>query len=184
MGNRLSKIYTRTGDNGTTALSDGSRVSKDDNLIEAIGDVDELNSCLGIVLTTELPNSISQTLTIIQNDLFDLGGELSIPRHQIMTTSHYERLEKSIDELNEKLEPLKEFILPGGHTASAYCHLARAVCRRAERRVVGLENINPTSLQYLNRLSDYLFVAARSINQFHKVDEVMWQSEKLSRSET
>ena len=181
MGNRLTKIYTRTGDDGTTALSDGNRIRKDDIRIEAIGDIDELNSFIGLLLTADLPSPITTTLTRIQNDLFDLGGELSIPEHYIINKAHTDRLEQAIDLLNNKLEPLKEFILPGGHTASAYCHLARSICRRAERHSVGLHNLNPLSLQYLNRLSDYLFVAARSINQSHQVKDVMWQSEKLVR---
>jgi len=183
MGNRLSKIYTRTGDDGTTGLGDGSRADKDCERIEAIGAVDELNSAIGMVLTHELPDGIQQTLTQIQHLLFDLGGELSIPGYDLVTLEHVDRLEEVLDELNKDLAPLKDFILPGGTSAAATCHFARCVCRRAERRLVTLshyEEISDISLMYLNRLSDLLFVMARSINKQAGHGDVLWQSMKDS----
>lgn len=180
MGNRLSKIVTRTGDDGTTGLGDGTRISKTSERIEAIGDVDELNSCIGVVLTGDLPAEIRDSLIQIQHDLFDLGGELSIPGHRITTEHHCLRLEAGIKLLNENLAPLKEFILPGGHPTAAQTHLARAICRRAERHVLRLGNqANTYTIQYLNRLSDYLFVTARYLNKVQQRDDVLWLSAKL-----
>jgi cob(I)alamin adenosyltransferase len=180
MGNRLSKIYTRTGDNGTTGLGDGSRINKDSLRVEAMGDVDELNSIIGIMLTEALPKTLVSTLTQIQHDLFNLGGEICIPGYVILQKERIEELEAKIDKLNSDLEPLKEFILPGGTKAAAYCHLARTVCRRAERKLVELhrnEKVTDISLQYLNRLSDLLFVMCRTINKEAGVSDVLWKNE-------
>lgn len=181
MGYRLSKIYTRTGDDGTTGLGDGSRVKKTDHRIEAIGTVDELNSLIGLLLARELPGEIHNALTDIQHDLFDLGGELSIPGRSVIAAQQVKRLETILDEFNAELPPLKEFILPGGSEASAVCHLARSVCRRAERRVIHLgeeEKINTASIKYLNRLSDLLFVLARVLNVHAGHRDVLWQPGK------
>lgn len=178
MGHRLSKIYTRTGDQGATGLGDGSRVDKDHPRVEAFGDLDELNSVIGLVLTEELPAMVREALVHIQHDLFDLGGELSVPGRVAFSEKPVARIEALIDQMNAELPYLKEFILPGGQRAAACCHLARAVCRRAERRVVALartESINPHALQYLNRLSDLLFVLARYINQQAGVPDVLWE---------
>jgi cob(I)alamin adenosyltransferase len=180
MGHRLSKIYTRTGDNGTTGLGDGSRTDKDSLRVEAYGTVDELNSAIGLLATHLLPDVIHQELADIQHRLFDIGGELSIPGHNVITDKQVERLEACLDQLNAELQPLKEFILPGGSPAAAACHLARTVGRRAERRVVSLareEAINAASLRYLNRLSDLLFVMARTLNRVEGIDDVLWQRE-------
>ena len=181
MGNRLSKIYTRTGDDGTTGMGDGSRVEKDDPRIEAIGAVDELNSTTGFLLTHELPDAVRASLTGIQHRLFDIGGEFSIPGTTIITNEQVEQLEQTLDELNADLPALKEFILPGGTRAASACHVARAVCRRAERRSYSLgkqANINPASLRYLNRLSDLLFVMARFLNKQAGEHDVFWQHER------
>ncbi|HED52509.1 MAG TPA: cob(I)yrinic acid a,c-diamide adenosyltransferase [Gammaproteobacteria bacterium] len=181
MGHRLSKIYTCTGDDGETGLGDGSRVSKDEFRIEAIGAIDELNSLLGVMLSGEMPDEARTELTEIQHQLFDLGGELSIPGHSIIKTADVERLEQQLDALNADLPMLKEFILPGGCAAAAYCHLARSVCRRAERRLVTLANteaINPAAIQYINRLSDYLFVLARHLNRSARVPDTLWQHDR------
>lgn len=178
MGHRLSKIYTRTGDEGTTGLGDGTRIEKDSLRLEAIGAVDELNSVIGMVLTQDIPQSVHDSLLEIQHDLFDLGGELSMPGHEFLSRAYTERLEDTLDSLNQDLPYLKEFILPGGNIGAAFCHLARSVCRRAERRAVSLaydEEINPEILVYLNRLSDLLFVAARVIARAHGGQEVLWQ---------
>src|SRR6202161_217949 len=165
MGNRLSKIYTRTGDDGSTGLGNGSRVAKENLRVEAYGTVDETNSALGVVLgNAVLPAEIRRALTEIQHDLFDLGGELCTPGHIMIKPAHVDRLESVLDALNEDLPPLKEFILPGGGPAAAACHLARAICRRAERRAWTLakaESVNAEVPKYLNRLSDLLFVLAR-----------------------
>ncbi|MGB1109319.1 MAG: cob(I)yrinic acid a,c-diamide adenosyltransferase [Gammaproteobacteria bacterium] len=177
MGHRLSKIYTRTGDDGSTGLGDGNRVSKDSPRVEAYGDVDELNSTIGLLLCHELPANIRRSLTRIQHELFDLGGELSVPGMTLVGEELVECLEHELDEVNAGLPMLKEFILPGGNMAAAHCHLARTVCRRAERRVVTLgrdEAINPAAAKYLNRLSDLLFVMARAINRANGNDEVLW----------
>lgn len=180
MGNRLSKIYTRTGDDGTTGLGDGSRINKDSLRVEAMGDVDELNSVIGIMLTEAMSDALATMLTQIQHDLFNLGGEICIPGYVILKQARIEDLEKMIDSLNDDLAPLKEFILPGGCKAAAYCHLARTVCRRAERKLVELhrnEKVTDISLQYLNRLSDLLFVMCRTINKQAGVSDVLWKNE-------
>jgi cob(I)alamin adenosyltransferase len=179
MGHRLSKIYTRTGDDGSTGLGDGMRVPKEHLRVEAYGTVDEANSAIGVVLAlAALPADIAATLTGIQHDLFDLGGELCIPGHRAITAQYIERLEQTLDRLNEGLPPLKDFILPGGGPAAAACHLARTVARRAERRVWALaraENVAPEVPQYLNRLSDLLFVVARVLARHENGSEVLWR---------
>ena len=178
MGNRLSKIYTRTGDDGSTGLGDGTRVAKESPRVEAYGTVDETNSAVGMVLGfPELPPEITRCLTEIQHDLFDLGGELCIPGHVMINAAHIARLEKELDAFNEGLPPLKEFILPSGGQAAAACHLARAVCRRAERRLWSLarvEGVSPEAPKYLNRLSDLLFVVARVLAR-GAAGEVVWR---------
>jgi len=181
MGHRLSKIYTRTGDQGTTGLSDGSRVDKDHARVEAMGDVDELNSLIGVLLTHAVPDAVRLALTEVQNDLFNLGGELSLPGTDMMIAADATRLEQSLDAFNAELAPLKEFILPGGAPAAAICHVARSVCRRAERRVVTLSksaHVNTHAAIYLNRLSDLLFVTARYLNKCANTPEVLWQPRK------
>ena len=179
MGNRLSKIYTRTGDDGSTGLGDGSRVPKDNLRVEAYGTVDEANSAIGVVLSAAaLPQAVARCLTEVQHDLFDLGGELCIPGHRMIDAAHVERLETELDGFNEALPPLKEFILPGGGPAAAACHVARAVCRRAERRCWSLahsEAVSPDVLKYLNRLSDLLFVLARILARHEQGTEVVWR---------
>ena len=178
MGYRLSKIYTRTGDAGSTGLGDGSRVGKDAPRIAAIGDVDELNAMLGVLLCEELPDAVHVLLTSIQNDLFDLGGELAVPGGCFLKDTQPARLEAAIDLYNGDLAPLKEFILPGGTRAAALAHQARTICRRAERTVVGLahnEAVTEVTRQYLNRLSDLLFVLARWINKTAGSGDVLWQ---------
>lgn len=180
MGNRLSKIYTRTGDDGETGLGDGTRVAKDSQRVEAYGCVDETNSAIGMVLAYPMPDErVKRCLTDVQHDLFDLGGELCIPGHTMISEAHVQRIEAALDELNDDLPALKEFILPGGSPAAAACHLARTVCRRAERRVQTLaanESINPNGMRYLNRLSDLLFVAARTLARAEGGEEVLWRS--------
>jgi cob(I)alamin adenosyltransferase len=181
MGKRLTKIYTRTGDDGTTGLGDGGRVDKDDPRIEAIGAVDELNSAIGLLLSDDVPGTIRPTLTDIQHRLFDIGGELSLPGHNTLQPERVEALEQALDALNSELPALEEFILPGGSRAAASCHLARAICRRAERRVYELARtakVNPATLKYLNRLSDLLFVMARSLNKQAGQPDVFWQHER------
>ncbi|HYC10121.1 MAG TPA: cob(I)yrinic acid a,c-diamide adenosyltransferase [Steroidobacteraceae bacterium] len=182
MGNRLSRIYTRTGDDGTTGLGDGSRVRKDSARVEAYGTVDELNSAVGVLLAVpEIPPAVAACLTEVQHELFDLGGELCIPGHRVITPAHVERLERSLDEFNDTLPPLKEFILPGGGPAAAACHLARAVARRAERRVWALaeaESVGAEVPKYLNRLSDLLFVLARVLARHERGVEVLWRHER------
>jgi cob(I)alamin adenosyltransferase len=181
MGNRLTRIYTRTGDDGTTGLADGSRVSKDTPRVEAMGAVDELNSHLGVVLCETLPDGARACLVDIQHDLFDLGGELSVPGHSLLSEAHVARLERTIDALNAELPPLKDFILPGGSRAAALTHVARAACRRAERRLVALAAVEavPEPLEhYLNRLSDLLFVLARALNRDAGRGDVLWQPGK------
>ena len=181
MGHRLSKIYTRTGDAGTTGLGDGSRTGKDAARIDAMGDVDEVNSLLGVLLCEELPAEVRGLITGIQHDLFDLGGELSVPGAAFLKPGQPARLEAAIDRYNAELLPLKEFILPGGSRTGALAHLARATCRRAERVVVGLAQTEPVSAaarQYLNRLSDLLFVLARWLNKAAGGGDVLWQKGK------
>lgn len=185
MGYRLSKIYTRTGDDGKTQVSAKERIPKNSILIETLGTIDELNSAIGIVLAHKTNNlDLQWCLTDIQHELFDLGGELCPPHHCVITPDKIKRLENSIDEWNEVLPPLKEFILPGGSLTSASCHLARAICRRAERCLVALnqENpLNPDILRYINRLSDLLFVAARIFARDDHQAEVLWKHEKKSK---
>jgi cob(I)alamin adenosyltransferase len=179
MGHRLSRIYTRTGDDGSTGLGDGTRVPKDHLRVEAYGTVDEANSALGVVLAVPgLPQEIAGVLTEVQHDLFDLGGELCIPGHRAITAAYVERLEQTLDRFNEGLPPLKDFILPGGGPAAAACHLARAITRRAERRIWALaraEAVAPEVAQYLNRLSDLLFVVARVLARHEHGSEVLWR---------
>jgi cob(I)alamin adenosyltransferase len=179
MGNRLSKIYTRTGDDGTTGLGDGTRVSKESLRVEAFGTVDETNSAIGVVLAVaDLPAPVRRCLTDVQHDLFDLGGELCIPGHRMIMPNHVSRLEAELDAFNEALPPLKEFVLPGGGPAAAACHVARTVCRRAERRcwsLARIEGVAPEVLQYLNRLSDLLFVLARVLARQSQAGEVLWR---------
>lgn len=182
MGNRLSKIYTRTGDDGTTGLGDGSRVDKDSLRVEAYGTVDEANSAIGIVLAVDsVPDTVRRCLTIVQHDLFDLGGELCIPGHKAIESNFIDRLEVELDKFNTDLPPLKDFILPGGGEAAAACHLARTIVRRAERRVNSLrreEDVREEVLRYLNRLSDLLFVIARVLSRAESGQEVIWDRER------
>ena len=179
MGNRLSKIYTRTGDDGTTGLGDGSRVAKDSPRVEAYGTVDELNSCIGVLLAQPaLPPAVIQCLTEVQHELFDMGGELCIPGHTAIHAAQITRLEEELDAFNEGLPPLKEFILPGGGPAAAAAHMARTICRRAERICWSLareESVSPDVMIYLNRLSDLLFVLARVLAREDKGGEVFWR---------
>ena len=185
MGHRLSKIYTRTGDSGTTGLGDGSRVAKDDLRIGALGDVDELNSCIGILRAQITISSIEdkaawdKSLSLIQHWLFDLGGEVCIPNYNMLLPVAVEFLENEIDRMNEDLPMLKDFILPAGTLACSYAHQARSVCRRAERSLMTVhsrdQNIQATSLQLLNRLSDWLFVASRTLQRAEGGSEVLWQ---------
>ena len=177
MGNRLSKIYTRTGDKGVTGLGDGSRVDKDSLRVEAYGTVDELNSAVGLVLTADLPDEVRACLTRTQHELFDLGGELCMPGTTLIPDRYVDGLEQALDGFNEDLPPLKDFILPGGSEAAARCHLARTIARRAERRVISLahnEAVNEATIRYLNRLSDLLFVIARVLARGEGGSEVIW----------
>jgi len=181
LGNRLTRIYTRTGDGGTTGLADGSRVAKDTLRVEAMGAVDELNSHLGVLLAEDMPDAVRACLVDVQHELFDLGGELSLPGHPIISATHVTRLETLLDDFNAKLPPLKDFILPGGSRAAGLAHVVRAVCRRAERRLITLsrqEQVPAFALQYLNRLSDLLFVLARVLNRHTGGDDVLWQQGK------
>jgi cob(I)alamin adenosyltransferase len=185
MGHRLSKIYTRTGDSGTTGLGDGSRVAKDDLRINALGDVDELNSCIGILRSQITLSAIEdkaawdKSLSLIQHWLFDLGGEVCIPNFHLVQPVAIEFLENEIDRMNEALPMLKDFILPAGTLSCSYAHQARAVCRRAERSLMSVhsrdQNIQAPSLQLLNRLSDWLFVASRTLQRAEGGSEVLWQ---------
>ena len=178
MGHRLSRIYTRTGDDGTTGLGDGTRVGKDDPRVEAMGTVDELNSAVGRVLAHEVPASVRDCLERVQHDLFDLGAELCLPGVTKVEETHIERLERELDAFNADLPPLKEFILPGGAMAAADAHVARTVCRRAERTLVSpgkAEGGGDGGRRYLNRLSDLLFVIARVLNRSVGRPDVMWQ---------
>ena len=181
MGNRLSKIYTRTGDDGSTGLGDGSRTGKDSLRVEAYGTVDEANSCIGVVLAAGVPAPVAELLTSVQHQLFDLGGELCIPGHAAIDDDDVTRLEQHLDRLNADLPPLKEFILPAGGEASARCHVARTVVRRAERCAVALarvEEVRPQAIRYLNRLSDLLFVLCRVLARESGHGEVTWQHER------
>ena len=181
MGNRLSKIYTRTGDDGSTGLGDGSRTGKDSLRVEAYGTVDEANSCIGVVIAAGVPAPVQELLTAIQHQLFDLGGELCIPGHAAIDDDDVARLERHLDHYNADLPPLKEFILPGGGEAAARCHVARTVVRRAERCSVALaraEEVRPQPVRYLNRLSDLLFVLCRVLSRGDGHGEVTWQHER------
>lgn len=181
MGNRLSKIATRTGDNGTTGLGDGSRTEKDSLRIHAIGDVDELNSHIGVLLCEELPAALREELISIQHDLFDLGGELCIPGYQMITEDQVARLDALLEKYNADLPPLKDFILPGGSRAASAAHVCRTVCRRAERSIVSLgnvEKINEHPRQYVNRFSDLLFVLSRVLNRFAGGTDVQWKKDR------
>ena len=179
MGHRLSRIYTRTGDDGSTGLGDGVRVPKEHLRVEAYGTVDEANSAVGMVLAVPgLPTAVAECLTSVQHDLFELGGELCMPGHRAISDADVERLERLLDGFNDALPPLKEFILPGGGPAAAACHLARTVTRRAERRVWALaraEDVAPEVPRYLNRLSDLLFVVARVLSRHERGGEVLWR---------
>ena len=180
MGHRLSKIYTRTGDDGSTGLGDGTRIAKDSLRVEAYGTVDELNSVIGMVLACGVPDPVSHSLVRAQHRLFDLGGELCMPGFELLSSERVQELERTLDGFNAELPPLKEFILPGGSMAAAQCHLARPVCRRAERRVASLaaeETVNPVGLMYLNRLSDLLFVLARVLARADGGQEVLWHKD-------
>ena len=181
MGNRLSKIYTRTGDDGSTGLGDGSRVAKDSARVEAYGTVYEANSTIGMIQACALPDDVREVLTKVQHHLFDLGGELCIPGHEAIQDAHVEGLEAHLDRFNEQLPPLKEFILPGGGEAASRCHVARTVVRRAERVAVTLardETVRPQPVRYLNRLSDLLFVLARVLARADGQGEVLWDHER------
>lgn len=181
MGNRLSKIYTRTGDDGSTGLGDGTRVGKDSARVEAYGTVDEANSTIGMIQACDLPDPVREVLTQVQHHLFDLGGELCIPGHEAIQDAHVEGLEAHLDRFNEQLPPLKEFILPGGGEAASRCHVARTVVRRAERAAVALarhEPVRPQPVRYLNRLSDLLFVLARVLARHDGHGEVLWQHQR------
>ena len=181
MGNRLSKIATRTGDNGTTGLGDGSRTDKDSARVIALGDVDELNSFVGLLLCEPMPPALREELISIQHDLFDLGGELCIPGYQMITDGHVLRLDALLEKYNADLPVLQEFILPAGSRAASIAHLCRTVCRRAERSIVTLgrsETINEPPRQYVNRLSDLMFVLSRVLNRFAGGGDVLWQHER------
>jgi len=181
VGNRLSKIYTRTGDDGSTGLGDGSRVPKDSARVTAYGTVDEANCTIGLVQACALPDDVRELLTTVQHQLFDLGGELCIPGHAAVHDADIERLEAHLDRFNQGLPPLKEFILPGGGEAAARCHLARTVVRRAERETVALsrqEQVRPQPMRYLNRLSDLLFVLSRVLARADGQGEVLWDHER------
>jgi cob(I)alamin adenosyltransferase len=178
MGHRISRIYTRSGDAGQTGLGDGRRVAKNDLRIQAIGEVDETNSVLGLLLAEALPDDVRELLTSVQHELFDLGGELCIPGATMISAQQVQRLEKAIDRYNGELEALRDFILPGGSRAAAQAHHARTVCRRAERALVMLaqaEAINEAPRQYINRLSDLLFVLGRTLNRADGRGDVLWQ---------
>jgi cob(I)alamin adenosyltransferase len=181
VGNRLSKIYTRTGDDGSTGLGDGARVSKDSARVCAYGTVDEANSAIGVVLACEIPDDVRAVLVAVQHQMFDLGGELCIPGHSAIFDADIDRLEKHLDRFNADLPPLKDFILPGGGIAAAHCHLARTITRRAERQVVTLshhDSVRPEAVRYLNRLSDLLFVLSRVLARASGHGETLWNHER------
>ncbi|HPT55748.1 MAG TPA: cob(I)yrinic acid a,c-diamide adenosyltransferase [Casimicrobium sp.] len=185
MGHRLSKITTKTGDSGTTGLGDGSRVAKTHPRVAAMGDIDELNSFVGLLLTESIPAALREALTNVQHDLFDLGGEMSIPGYTAITDAHVERLEALTESLNADLSMLKDFILPGGSRAAAYAHLVRTICRRAERALIALSTEEEVSLAarvYLNRLSDMAFVLARVLNRDLGHSDVLWQKGRSAAS--
>ncbi|SFH98420.1 cob(I)alamin adenosyltransferase [Collimonas sp. OK307] len=182
MGNRLSKIATRTGDNGSTGLGDGSRTDKDSLRIQAIGDIDELNSQLGLLLCDKLDAALRETLLSIQHDLFDLGGELCIPGYTSISDAQVAQLDRLLEKYNADLPPLKDFILPGGSHAAALAHVCRTVCRRAERSIVSLgksETVSEALRQYVNRLSDLLFVLSRVLNRADGGSDVLWQKDRM-----
>ncbi|MFZ3004297.1 MAG: cob(I)yrinic acid a,c-diamide adenosyltransferase [Undibacterium umbellatum] len=181
MGNRLSKIATRTGDKGTTGLGDGSRIAKDALRVHAMGDVDELNSQIGVLLCEDMPDQMKHELVSIQHDLFDMGGELCIPGYTMITDAQVERLDALLEKYNADLPPLKDFILPGGSRAAAIANVCRTVCRRAERAIVSVgnaETINDAPRQYMNRLSDLLFVLSRVLNRYAGGSDVLWEKER------
>ena len=181
MGNRLTKLYTKTGDDGSTGLGDGSRIQKDDIRVEAFGTVDELNSFIGVIISKNISDEVRVCLESIQHDLFDIGSETCIPERTTISEAHVARIEKFIDQFNANLPALKEFILPAGGEANAQCHVARTVCRRLERRIITLgrqQSINAESLKYINRLSDLLFVLARICVRHEGGNEVYWQPGK------
>lgn len=181
MGNRLSKIYTRTGDDGSTGLGDGARVSKDSVRVSAYGTVDEANSAIGIVLACDIPDTVRNVLVAVQHQMFDLGGELCIPGHAAIFDADIDRLEAQLDAFNADLPPLKDFILPGGGIAAAHCHLARTICRRAERDVVTLsrhDSVRTEAIRFLNRLSDLLFVVSRVLARASGHGEVLWNHDR------
>ncbi|MFZ6747204.1 cob(I)yrinic acid a,c-diamide adenosyltransferase [Undibacterium sp. JH2W] len=181
MGNRLSKIATRTGDKGTTGLGDGSRIAKDALRVHAMGDVDELNSHIGVLLCEDMPDQMKHELVSIQHDLFDMGGELCIPGYTMITDTQVERLDALLEKYNADLPPLKDFILPGGSRAAAIANVCRTVCRRAERAIVSVgnaETINDAPRQYMNRLSDLLFVLSRVLNRYAGGSDVLWEKER------
>jgi cob(I)alamin adenosyltransferase len=185
MGKRLTQIATRTGDDGTTGLGDNSRVSKDNLRVHAMGDVDELNSHIGLLLCEQLPAGVRELLSDIQHQLFNLGGELSIPGFELLKTDALAQLDGALDEHNSRLPKLQEFILPAGNRAASQAHVCRTVARRAERSVVALgkaEDLRETPRRYLNRLSDLMFVLARVLNRADGGDDVYWKSERLARS--
>ena len=184
MGNRLTQIATRTGDNGTTGLGNNQRVSKNSLRVHAMGDVDELNSHIGLLLCEELPSQVRELLVEVQHQLFNLGGELSIPGFELLKPEAVMALDEALAQHNAQLPKLEEFILPAGNRAAAQAHVCRTVARRAERQVVALGNeeaINDTPRQYLNRLSDLLFVLARVLNRMHGGDDVYWKSQRLQQ---
>jgi cob(I)alamin adenosyltransferase len=181
MGNRLSKIYTRTGDDGVTGLGDGTRVAKNSLRVSAYGTVDEANSCIGVVVAHPVPELVREVLTRVQHQLFDLGGELCVPGMSLIHQVDVDRLEQDLDGFNADLPALKDFILPGGGLAAAHCHIARTVTRRAERDVVTLaekETVRPEVIRYLNRLSDLLFVLCRVLARADGQGEILWQHER------
>lgn len=185
MGNRLTTITTRTGDDGTTGLGDGTRIDKSSVRITVIGNIDELNCLLGVLIASDVTDDIAGYLLNIQHRLFDIGGELATPGNSVIDPEYIERLEELIVTYNEDLPPLKEFILPGGGMPGAICHFARSVCRRAERNLVNMartEYLNPHTLSYINRLSDLLFIFARTLTRKKGGKEVLWDKERLKRS--
>lgn len=185
MGQRLTQIATRTGDDGSTGLGDNTRVSKDSLRVHAMGDVDELNSHIGLLLCEEMPAHVTQLLVEIQHQLFNLGGELSIPGFELLKPEAVAALDEALAHYNAQLPRLQEFILPAGNRAASQAHVCRTVARRAERAVVGLGHAEPlrdTPRQYLNRLSDLMFVLARVLNRMHGGDDVYWKSERLARA--
>ena len=185
MGNRLSKIATRTGDKGETGLGDGTRVAKDSARIQTLGDIDELNSSIGVLLAEKMPARLRAALLRVQHCLFDLGGEVCIPGHTMVTEAHVAHLDGLLKTINKRLPPLKEFILPGGSRAAALAHLSRTTCRRAERSLVALGRAEPVgerARQYLSLLSDLLFVLGRALNRAAKQGDVLWRHERKRKT--